>query len=222
MDKAVFQNLDVKYSPHASWAIWNPDDLLDTSIIRRSLESLKSSVVMVALNLSRFVPNQWQNFHSHDHARKLMYAFNRSPYRGAYMTDLIKGEVDPSSAALAIRIRNASVKVDKHIQAFRQEMHDLDANDQTLFILFGRRVTRIFQTHLAGSYPNHVSCPHYSMYGIGYTDAEWVAKTWRILEEHYRATFGAFNMPPFQIDDEMQTELDLLRKQTSRSKLRNS
>src|SRR5262245_34094775 len=101
MDRAVFLNLEGKYHSHASWAIWNPDDLPDTSIIREGLESLKSSVVMVALNLSKFFPIQWKNFHSgRDHARKLMYAFNRSPYRGAYMTDLIKGEVASSARAL--------------------------------------------------------------------------------------------------------------------------
>ena len=133
------------------------------------------------------------------------------------MTDPIKDEVESSSAALDIRIRNGSVKVDKHIQAFRQEMGDLGANDQTLFILFGRPVTRIFQRYLAGSYPNHVRCTHYSMYGTGYTDAEWVAKTWRILEEHYRKTFSNFKTPQFEIDNEMQTELDRPDNRSSHS-----
>src|SRR5450432_3418581 len=82
MHPSLFEGLETKYAQHASWAIWNRKDPEDTTVIRENLADLKTSVVMVALNISRALSGQWQNFHSRDHARKLMYAFNQSPYRG--------------------------------------------------------------------------------------------------------------------------------------------
>ncbi len=100
MDRSHFNQLETKYGQHASWTIWRPDDLEDTAVIRENLGDLKTSVVMVALNISGAISSPWQNFHSRDHARKLMYAFNQSPYRGSYITDLIKDHVESSSERL--------------------------------------------------------------------------------------------------------------------------
>jgi hypothetical protein len=146
---------------------------------------------MVALNISRALSGQWRNFHSRDHARKLMYAFNQSPYRGAYMTDLIRGHVEPRSARLRTKLSDGEIDVIPHVETFHKEMDDLCANTHTLFILFGRQVTELFNTHLAETYPNRISCPHYSMYGKGYTDAQWVEKVWSILKSNSRATTTA-------------------------------
>ena len=128
------------------------------------------------------------------------------------MTDLIKEEIDPSSARLFARIRNREIDLDRHITAFRREMIDVGVDENALFILFGRRVTRLFQTYLAGTYRNHVGCPHYSMHGKGYSDAEWVAKTWRLLEEHSRHAATHFNPPPFTVTEAMRIDLEMLRK----------
>lgn len=212
MELPLFEDLERKYALCASWAIWNGDDPRDPSVIRRDLGSLKSSVVMVALNVSGTIGGSWQNFHSRDHARKLIYAFNHSPYRGAYMTDLVKGEIDPNSASLSRRLRSRDIDVNEHVRSFRREMDDVGAKDESLFILFGHRAARLFGHHLGAEYPNYVYCPHYSMYGKGYTDAGWVAKTWHILEEHYRATATRFATPEFRVTDEMTNELEKLEK----------
>jgi hypothetical protein len=84
MDQSLFDKLAEEYGIYSSWAIWNPANPEDTGIIAEHLPCLKTSVVMVGLNISRPIPIRWQNFHGRDHARKLMFAFNESPYRGAY------------------------------------------------------------------------------------------------------------------------------------------
>ena len=213
MHPNLFESLERKYAQHASWAIWNSKDPEDTTVIRENLEDLKTSVVMVALNISRALSGQWQNFHSRDHARKLMYAFNQSPYRGAYMTDLIKGYVEPRSAQLRKQLSDGRLRLSSHLETFGNEMNDLGANNRTLFILFGGEVTKLFNTYLAGKYPNHVGCPHYSMYGKGYTDAEWVEKAWSILE-HRRATATACDAGKFLVTTRMRADLAKLPTKT--------
>jgi hypothetical protein len=80
------------------------------------------------------------------------------------------------------RLKNGSIDVQKHVDAFRAEMCDVGAHEHSLFILLGNHVEQLFKEHLAGIYPNHVSCAHYSNYGKGFSDAESVEKTWNTLE----------------------------------------
>src|SRR5262245_26975352 len=102
----VFHALAARYGKYSSWAAWSPANPADTQIITPELTCLNTSVVLVALNISRPIPSHWRNFHGRDHSRKLMFAFNESPYRGAYMTDLFKGEVEPDSGKLRSRIKS--------------------------------------------------------------------------------------------------------------------
>ena len=207
MDQSLFEQLERKYAQHAAGRFGMATIWTDTNVIRQNLQDLKTSVVMVALNISAALPSQWRNFHSRDHARKLMYAFNQSPYRGAYMTDLIKAYVEPSSARLQKQLSSGHVNLASHVKSFHEEMKDLGANDHTLFILFGGQVTKLFNTHLAETYPNRISCPHYSMYGRGYTDAQWVEKVWSLLESNSRAMTAACDAPKFFVNDAMRASL---------------
>ena len=201
-----------KYGLYSSWAIWNPDNPADTGIINSHLDTIKTSVIIVGLNVSRAVAKCWLNFHSRDHARKLMFAFNDSSYRGAYMTDIIKGEIEANSGRMSARIRKGDIDVQKHVGRFCAEMHDVGVQQHDLFILFGGDVTHVFRKHLVRIYSNYVSCPHYSMYGKGYSDAEWVDKTWRIVEEHHRATKATFNTLAFTVNEMMNHQLQTLRE----------
>ncbi len=137
-----------------------------------------------------------------------MFAFNDSPYRGAYMTDILKGVVEANSRILLERIRRGSIDVQKHIDTFRTEMQNLGAQEHTLFILFGGDANRIFTNYLADIYPNHVKIPHYSSRG---TDAEWVEKSWDVLEEHCVATKSSFNTLEFTRNDLMRGQLKKLK-----------
>ena len=211
LKQGLLDELAVKYGMFSSWAIWNPANPADARIVTEHQGCLKASIVMVGLNISGPIPNTWQNFHSADHARKLMFAFNDSPYRGAYMTDIIKGEVESKSGRLMARLRNGSIDVQKHIDTFRTEMCDLGAHEHSLFILFGKDVAQFFANHLAAIYPNHVSCAHYSNYGKGFSDAEWVDKSWTTLEAHYEATRTTFNTFEFVRNELMRHQLQKLK-----------
>lgn len=213
--QSLFDDLAEKYSMYSSWAIWSPANPADARIIAKHLDSLNTSVVMVGLNVAGQLRSPWQNFHGGSHDCKLIYAFNDSPYRGAYMTDIIKGEIETSSGRLLARIRDGSIAVGRHINTFRTEMQEVGVHEHALFILFGGNVTHFFKDHLARFYPNHVSCAHYSMYGKGYSDAEWVEKTWAILEAHYRATKSAFNTLEFARNDLMRDQLQKLKDKQS-------
>lgn len=218
ISQVIFGSLANKYGGHASWAVWNSDALRDTELISKNLHCLKTSVIMVGLNISASLPRHWSNFHGGRHDRKLMYAFNDSPYRGAYMTDIIKGEIEAKSEKLKRRIKRGEVDLQNHVSTFRSEMDDLGVNQQTLFILFGGEVKRLFTEWLAGIYPNHVSCPHYSRRG---TDAEWVEESWAILEKHYYATRPAGNLR-FTQNDSMRNQLERLKlKQNLRIQTRS-
>lgn len=220
MHPSLFESLEKKYAQHASWAIWNHKAPEDTTVIRENLADLKTSVVMVALNISRALSGQWQNFHSRDHARKLMYAFNQSPYRGAYMTDLIKAYVEPNSARLRQQLLRGHVDLPAHVATFREEMKDLGANIHTLFILFGREVIARFNRYLAETYPNRISCPHYSMYGRGYADVQWIEKIWSLLESNSRAMATGCDAPKFLVGDEMTASLARLPNRGPQSRSR--
>src|SRR5262249_14827578 len=104
------------------------------------------------------------------------------------------------------------------LDTFRAEMGDVGVHELSLFILFGKSVAELLAAHLGPFYPNHVSCPHYSKYGEGYTDCEWVEKTWTILEAHFRATQAVFNTPPFFRDELMVARLQALKAQQERRK----
>jgi len=210
MDRIAFKHLETKYSQHASWAVWNSHDLEDTTVIRENPSDLKTSVVMVALNISKHLPSPWRNFHSRDHARKLMYAFNQSPYRGAYMTDIIKEYVEPNSLQLQKQLSRGRLEVLPHVEMFREEMKDLGAKPEALFILFGGNVTRVFNKYLSEKFPNRISCTHYSMFGRGFTDAEWVEKVWSILESKSQVATTASEAPAFVVSNKMRAELTRL------------
>jgi hypothetical protein len=213
--QTLFDELAKKYDMCSSWAVWNPAKPADTRIIAEHLTCLKSSVVMIGLNVSRQIGDRWQNFHGSDHARKLMFAFNDSPYRGAYMTDIIKDEIETSAEKVLDRIEDGSIDLQRHISAFRDEMLDVGVHKHSLFILFGQRVSQLFKRHLAGTYPNHVSCSHYSSRG---SDAEWVDEAWSKLEARYEATKSVFDTLEFVRNDSMRDRLQKLRdKQNQRN-----
>lgn len=187
----AFDDLAKKYGKYASWAIWNPACRADTQIITTHHKDLNRSIIMVGLNISKPLSQDWSNFHGGTHDRKLMCVFNNSSYRGAYMTDIIKREVEVNSRKMLLRIKN---KECKHIKRFNVEMQRLGAPKHALFVLFGKAVVRLFRKYLADIYPNHIACPHYSRWG---SDAAWVNEVRAILEDHHRVTKSEFNTPRF-------------------------
>ena len=177
----------------------NPKDL---SIIERSISDLHTNVVIVGLNISQALADDWLNYHTEGHDRKLRYAFNRSPYRGAYMTDIIK-RVEVKSRNIQNEIKFGTLNLDSHLNNFREEMRIVGANKKSLFILLGNLAYDLFNKELKSDFPNRVLCYHCSYYGL--TDAAWVEKTWKTLSLYPRDSNQLF--PRFTISQEMQDQI---------------
>ncbi len=169
-----FEELEKKYGGFSSWAIWNPNDPRDASIMRENLGDLKPWIVMVGLNVSAPLPYPWANFRIGRNDRKLIHAFNQGPYRGAYMTDIVKGEVEVRSDNIKKRIKSGELDIQKHIEAFEIEMSNIGADRRTHFILFGGLVDEIFTRYLSSRFPLHLSCQHYAVYG---SSESWAKNT---------------------------------------------
>lgn len=197
MEKEKLQRLANEFGFTSSWAVWNPDDLRDLSVIKSNHEKLFKNVVMVGLNVSATIDTPWQNFHIGTNDRKLMEAFNDTSYRGAYMTDLIKDHTEAKSDKLLNELTEE--KLSENFNRFYREMDILGAEKNTLFILFGNQVKELFLKEPIFHFNNIVCCMHYSYYGI--TKSEWIRQTRETLKDHYHKTKDLFNTNPFIAPD---------------------
>ncbi|MGB7568860.1 MAG: hypothetical protein WBM07_13450, partial [Chitinivibrionales bacterium] len=118
------------YDDWASWAIWDPKE--DNHDFQHNIEAfcnpytnkrlcwaqkeietnpqnLLNEIVILGLNISTKC-EKWSNFHltqeragrNPQHDRKLRFLFDKSQYRGAYMTDLFKTETKESDKVLKL------------------------------------------------------------------------------------------------------------------------
>ena len=185
VEKATFDVIKRKHGAYASWAVWaqptgrpksNTGDLsvLDPELNPALLRTLRPDVVMVALNLSRFSPAPFGNFHdaspeSQDY--KIRYAFANTRYYGAYMTDLIKEVVMLKSSDLKRHLAANPTLVGENMLKLLEEFDDLGCESPTL-IAFGNDAHRLAAQHVPSSrYSRLVGITHYSHY---------------ISKEHYR------------------------------------
>ena len=100
------------------------------------------------------------------------------------------------------RIKDREINIGKHIGFFRDEMSDLGVQGNALFILWGQHVQELWGDNIHAGYlhrhyPNHVACSHYSNYGKGNTDREWVEETQKRLEVHYKLSKPKYNTLEF-------------------------
>lgn len=171
-----FDEIKRKYEDAGSWAVWaevgekaksNIGDItvLDPDLNSSLLGMLKPDVVMVGLNLSRNQISSFRNFHD-DYPRamdyKIRYAFQGTPFYGAYMTDLIKHHVELDSSNVMAEIRRHPEMVVENIRLFREEMKDIGA-DKPILIAFGNDVAGLLVKNLKSSeYSRIIPVTHYS------------------------------------------------------------
>ncbi len=178
IDRETFDLIKRKHGAYASWAVWPEptggpkSDIGDLSVLDpdqnpRLLPTLRSNVVMLALNLSRDVPPPLGNFHdprpvAQDY--KIRYAFSRTPFYGAYMTDLIKRVVMLKSGNLLSHLTHNPSLVSESMQILLEEFDDLRCASPTV-IAFGATVHRLALEHVpSSSYSRLVRVMHYSDY----------------------------------------------------------
>lgn len=174
-----YSSLKRQHHRHGSWAIWDTANPRDTSIIDREIGSLKSTYVLIGLNISKRKPKNWGNFHGGKHDRKLMYACNNTRLRGVYLTDLFKNVSEVSAHKLSSRLTEKKIAGD--VAFFRKEMTDIGITSRTVFVVFGKEAKRMYQRHFAKHFKNSVIYnEHYSRFKR--TDEDWVQRFWRSLK----------------------------------------
>ena len=195
-----FKNLTALYGRYAGWAIWeyarSRSQEASTDCIYHNLNQLNTNNIVVGLNVSASIKGDWLNFRTGRHDRKLKYAFNNSEIRGAYITDLYKGIVDPSSLSLHKGLQNNYEVIEQNINLFIQEMKDIGIRSESRFIIMGpeNSVTgtnfiKYFQEHFEEN--PVVFHRHYSSWG---TDKDWVTSIWTKLgiNENFDETISKY------------------------------
>lgn len=179
-----YNNLISKYRSHASWAIWDYKNKVNTSIISQNINQLHSKFVFLGLNISQpLTDKHWSNFHEGPHnIRKLIYACNDNKLRGSYITDIFKGIVEPKSAQF-INILSDKI-ISENVNLFNQEMRDIKIDDDSQFIILGTPtsvLSQSFNDYFRQKYKNNIIYHyHYAYYGI--SDREWVNGLWEKLK----------------------------------------
>ena len=177
MDLSFYMEIKNKYGPKASWAVWNPIDPTDTSVIEINDTirlHLKTDFVIVGLNISKGIHDKecWSNFHSGSTGdKRLMSVFNESDkkYHGAYMTDLLCNAAGANSNEIFkqyLKIRNSDEAdaLKTRRDEFVSELSFIKAENETTFILLGSIVHDYFDLFTDFQYPNKIYLPHFSQF----------------------------------------------------------
>ena len=154
LDRDTFDRIKQKHASYASWAVWaeadkpaksNMEDLevLDPDKNPRLLAILKNDVIMLGLAISAPLSDPFQNFHGPSGgAYKIRYAFEDTPYYGAYMTDFIKGVVIPEASSARRYLAQHPLVVRENVGRLLAELDDLRAARPTI-LTFGRDTYRL-------------------------------------------------------------------------------
>jgi hypothetical protein len=124
-------------------------------------------VIFVGLNISRRGPDtrNFSNFHSGSPAAqdyKLRHALEGTPYWGAYLTDVIKGFEEVSSAKLMGCMRRDPALEQSNVKTFLDEIALLGAQDP-LLVALGGAAHKILTRNLNGRF-RIVKAPHYAKF----------------------------------------------------------
>jgi len=151
MNKEKFNLIKKKWAKTSSWAVWikagdkaksNIGDLsiFDLNKNKKLLSILNPNIIMVGLNAAdRLIMREWGNFHDlspEGQDYKIRYAFEKTKYWGAYMTDLIKGYFQTNSKILKNYLKENPKIFEDNILRFYEELNDIGAK-KPLIIVFG-------------------------------------------------------------------------------------
>jgi hypothetical protein len=178
VDRETFDRIKEKHGPYASWAVWSEPDgrpksnmgdltVLDPDRNPALLGMLRSDAVMVGLNLSRYQPVPFGNFHdakAEGQDYKIRFAFTGTSFYGAYMTDIIKGVVMLKSGDLMRYLAAHPDVVAESVERLLEEFDDLKSEPPAV-IAFGGSAYLLAARHLpANRYSRLVRVTHYAHY----------------------------------------------------------
>jgi hypothetical protein len=180
VDLELYRMIEKKYGDVASWAIWEPAgiepksnisvvDILDPNKNEGLFSTIKTNIAMVGLSFSRSVKfnKPFQNFHdSHPYANdfKIRFAFEDSPFYGAYMTDVIKNLEMLSSKDVVAYLNNNKGIIANNIEFLKEELKTIGA-EKPIILAFGRDCYKLLKENLDESIYSHlIKLTHYSHY----------------------------------------------------------
>ena len=178
ISKEHFESIRNKYGKVASWAIWeacgdrpksnmSARSVFDLRLNPSLLDTIQTNVIMVGLNFSRDIQSiyDFANFHDENpHANdfKIRYAFEDTPYYGAYMTDALKNLVIPNAQNVRDYLKKNPKAIQPHMVQLEHEISDL-ATVNPLILAFGRDVFSIINKNLKRDLYGHlIQVTHYS------------------------------------------------------------
>lgn len=177
IDSTRFNLMKRRHGAYGSWAVWAPPsgapksnignlEVLDEHANLALLDTLNPGVVMVGLNISRgSLTEPFRNFHDSGASAndfKVRYALRDTGFWGAYMTDVIKGFVEPISGTLLKYLRENPDVVREHVKILRSELLDL-GYPRPLILAFGVAAHALLAENLcADEYSLLVPLTHYS------------------------------------------------------------
>lgn len=176
--KQEYQSISKEYGYVCSWAVWEKAGEKPKSNIANMhvfdldknlnlLETLRTDVIMVALNFARHVAFEkpFMNFHdANPHAQdfKIRYAFEETAFYGAYMTDIIKDFPMLSSKDVLSHLKTNPNVVTTQLERFRKEMKFIGA-EAPVVLAFGKDTFGILKNGLdAKEYSSLIQLTHYS------------------------------------------------------------
>ena len=176
IDPTRFELIKRKHGTYGSWAVWAQCsgapksnmgnlDILDERANPALLNTLNPRVVMVGLNISRGFHEPFRNFHDPSPSAndfKIRYAFLNTEFWGAYMTDVIKGFVEPVSGTLINHLRKNPEVIGDHIGTLRAELLDL-GSPRPVILAFGGAAHALIAANLStDEYSHLVHLTHYA------------------------------------------------------------
>lgn len=178
ISRGQFELIKSRWGSYSSWAVWRQHaadervkagigdlTVLNPDLNADLLEILNPNVVMVGLNASSrpMAPPAFSNFHDSSGRAtdfKIRYAFEGTPFWGAYMTDVFKGLHETDSRKVFKYLNENPSEVIDQIDRFRAELVDLAVNDP-LLICFGAQAYTAVQANL-GNELRVVKVTHYA------------------------------------------------------------
>ena len=174
ISRDLFNKIRDKHGDHASWAVWNEpregderlsggmDYRIFDNVTDELLSQLNPEYVFLGLNWSKGSVPTLMNFHSVDgNIGKLRYAIRRSPFYGAYMTDIIKNYSEPNAKELMKYLRLNPQFEKENVRAFENEISILGTKDPVIIAL-GNNVYDILKRHGIIEQYKVVKITHYS------------------------------------------------------------
>ncbi len=189
MSNKYFLQLEKEFGKYGSWALWDKDGKIEPFVqIKNSVRFIKDSInpniVFMGLNASRDLKKEidWANYHSDlkpkkgrtwkkASCRRLAEIIQQKeffPFRGAYMTDIIKTRYDSTSGKLKIFLKTHKSILNKNKKLLEREMkmlQKISGSNKFVIICIGDDSFEITK-QILGTNENLYKIPHYAMRGI--------------------------------------------------------